>query len=72
MVILVLLLLMETALAADVFLNSDWEKVMDIDRDLFFFFSAKQHVLFCHKLLFSSVRIYLRIQQGGLMISKIS
>lgn len=45
MVVLVLLLLLETFLAADIFLNSDWEKVHYYVLANVLFFLAKQLVL---------------------------
>ena len=49
MVVLVLLLLLETALATDIFLNSDWEKVHYVFLNLLFFL-AKQTCVACHEL----------------------
>ncbi|KAI5590792.1 hypothetical protein POPTR_004G041500v4 [Populus trichocarpa] len=56
MEIIFVLLLLETALAADILLNSDWEKDLPEDR------TFRAYILCC------SIRIYLRIRQGGSMI----
>lgn len=71
MVIIFLLLLLETLVAADILLNSDWEKVHCSLNFLLLPIFHDQHPTYFSAYTWScSIRIYLRIRQGGSMISE--